>query len=79
MNVPQILFSIGIAILIYVNINNKPNRMWLTASTLFIICAWITKYIDEKYSYNWAKRSGKLVGGTVFTSYPENVPGLGWI
>lgn len=37
----------------------------------------------EKYDYDRenpnALITGKLVGGSVFASYPENSPGLGWI
>lgn len=34
----------------------------------------------EKYSeYNYAKIHGKIIGGSVYTSYPEKSPGLGWI
>jgi len=29
--------------------------------------------------YNHALVTGRLVGGTVWASYPEDTPGLGWI
>jgi membrane protein implicated in regulation of membrane protease activity len=38
---------------------------------------------EEKYDYCRenpnALLSGKVYGGAVYTAYPENVPGLGWL
>lgn len=56
-------------------------------SILFMGGAWILREMrnKEKYypfpddDYRYAIESGKLVGGTVYASYPENSPGLGWI
>jgi hypothetical protein len=42
-------------------------------SIIFIVsgCIIREKNINERY--------GKLIAGTVYASYPEEVPGLGWI
>ena len=42
-------------------------------------CIWREKKAKERYDYNNALITGKLVAGTVYASYPDNVPGLGWI
>lgn len=38
---------------------------------------------SEKYNYNKenpnALRTGQIVAGTVYASYPQNAPGLGWV
>lgn len=50
-----------------------------------ILIGWLLKNKVEKYyysldsSYRNAYVTGKLVGGTVYASYPWNVPGLGWV
>ena len=54
--------------------------IWVVVSIILMGIAWILreKKVNENY-YDYAVRDGKLVAGTVFASYPENVPGLGWI
>lgn len=43
----------------------------------------VSKNNFENYDYNKenpnALISGKSISGTVYSSYPENSPGLGWI
>jgi hypothetical protein len=40
---------------------------------------------DEEYGYNYpqenqnALQHGKIIGGTVYSDYPNKTPGLGWI
>ena len=48
-------------------------------SLLFSSLLIFLKEEKEKYDYNYALRTGKLIGGSVFASYPYNAPGLGWI
>jgi len=82
------LFSLGVGINIILQmfllckqrIKNMNCFMIISfASLILIISSWVVRETYEKYSPNWPYRTGKLVGGTVFASYPENVPGLGWI
>ena len=45
-----------------------------------LIIAWMLRENrTEKYDYNNALVTGQLAGGTVYASYPEMTPGLGWI
>ena len=37
------------------------------------------EHYDYATDYNHAIRSGTLISGAVYASYPENVPGVGWI
>lgn len=55
--------------------------IYTVVSIFVLVFAWLwrEKKAKEKYGYDYAIRSGQLVGGTVFASYPDNVPGLGWI
>ena len=54
--------------------------IWVIFSIILISGAWILReYKHEKYDYNYAIQNGKLVGGTVYASYPEQVGGLGWV
>ena len=89
----NIIFLIGLLILIGVHIKmmrstedyNQKQKLimtiWIIVSILFIVGGWILREIrhKEKYDYDYAYQSGKLVGGAVYASYPENVPGLGWV
>jgi len=88
-----IIFLIGLLILICVHIkmmrskeyyNQKDKSimtLWVVVSILLIGAGWIIGEIrdKEKYAYDYAYQSGKLIGGTVYASYPENSPGLGWV
>lgn len=87
------IFLVGILILIVPNVillRKKTEIKYTQLVTLSIYTAvsifalgfawlWREKKAKEKYDYNYAIRSGQLVGGAVFASYPDNVPGLGWI
>lgn len=54
---------------------------------LILIVIAIILYFDqrhsEKYDYNAENPNalicGKNIAGTVYSAYPDNVPGLGWI
>ena len=86
-----ILFLTGIMILIFSHINihsgkcTKKNIMTMsilvTIAIIFLIVGWVLREVrnNEKYEYNYAIQSGKLIGGTVYASYPQQVGGLGWV
>lgn len=88
-----IIFLIGILILIIPNImllSKKSDvdykqlvtlNIYTVISVIVIGIAWFLRErkAREQYDYNSALRTGQLVGGTVFASYPDNIPGLGWI
>ena len=87
-----IIFLVGLLILLAVNIimihskedYNQQKKVtmtiWVIFSIILISGAWILReYKHEKYDYNYAIQNGKLVGGTVYASYPEQVGGLGWV
>lgn len=46
---------------------------------LVIVWTIIDSIYKEKYEYKNAHKSGKIVAGTVYADYPEQVGGLGWI
>lgn len=50
---------------------------------LFVFIMLIKNFNKEKYNYDEenpnALITGKNIAGTVYSSEPENVPGLGWI
>lgn len=90
-NLSTILFLIGIMILIFSHIKlihscNYTKRDVITMSIYLVVAiilvgvAWILREVrnNEKYK-DFPLRTGKLLGGTVFASYPDNVPGSGWI
>lgn len=81
----QFLF---ISIMILVNcFENIYTKIILNLFLLFLIFLVVYKYKKnkdrERYDYEKenpnALISGRVIGGTVYTSYPENSPGLGWI
>ena len=88
-----IIFLIGILILVIPNImilRKKSDveykqlvslNIYTIISVILIGIAWFLRErkAPEQYDYNHALRTGQLVGGAVFASYPDNVPGLGWI
>jgi len=88
-----IIFLIGILILMVPNIillRKKSDidykqlttlSIYTVISIIVIGIAWLLRErkAREQYDYNHALRTGQLAGGTVFASYPDNVPGLGWI
>jgi hypothetical protein len=83
----SVIFSIGILILVFTQIYVFKRRgnldnifIWNILSVILLSISWILreKRINEKY-YDYAYQDGKLVAGTVFVSYPSNVPGLGWL
>ena len=88
-----IIFLIGILILTIPNIMLLSKKsgvdykqlvtlnIYTVISVIIILFAWFLRETKarEQYDYNRALRTGYLAGGTVFVSYPDNVPGLGWI
>ena len=87
-----ILFLVGIMILIVTHLyllrtgkscTHKQiltMSIWVVLSIILMAVAWILreKRVNEKY-YDYAYQDGKLISGKVFASYPDNVPGTGWI
>ena len=52
----------------------------ISAFTVIICCKYNTRdNYNYSQDYESAIISGKLIGGTVYASYPEAVPGLGWV
>ena len=91
-NTSTILFLTGLVILLvkvsiigkdYTKTQALNMTIWMSIIILLLGGAWILREYQiskyEKYGYDYAYRTGQLVAGTVFTSYPENVPGLGWV
>ena len=89
-----ILFLIGLLILLAVHVkmlhsNKNYNHdqqitmtIWVVISIVVLGAAWVIReirYKDNFNNYPYAYKSGKIVGGTVYASYPDEVPGLGWI
>ena len=90
-----LLFLIGISIHIIMHIhfcrnpNYKYNCLLGSFAILCLLASEILKRKQENYSpdsdydftndYNSAYISGKIVGGTVYASYPSATPGLGWV
>lgn len=90
-----LLFLLGLLMLIipYINIlyseksqlhsNITKKSIFIILSIILLITSWILREYNahEKYfnDYNYASQNGLLVGGTVYTKFPENIPGLGWI
>lgn len=60
-------------------------RFFIFYLFLFITVILIGILLKNKESYDYdrenpnALRTGYNVAGTVFASYPDNVPGLGWV
>ena len=81
------LFLLGLLFLlipVFISSSLQSNKKYIVgcnicAMVLLIISRVIREKNKEKYDYNYALRTGKLAGGTVYASYPEMVPGLGWI
>lgn len=46
---------------------------------LLLVLAVMYGKTKKKESYNYALIRGKNIAGTVYSSYSDNVPGLGWI
>jgi hypothetical protein len=65
----------------------KTGKFWLVGTIILIfLTVGIFCVVREKYDgYDYdsenpnALISGKQISGTVYSSYPENTPGLGWI
>jgi hypothetical protein len=92
--ISTILFLIGLLILLAVHVkmlhsNKNYNHdqqitmtIWVVISIVVLGAAWVIReirYKDNFNNYRYAYQSGKIVGGTVYASYPDEVPGLGWI
>ena len=57
--------------------------IYIIVLTTFIIFFLFTRkkesYDDLQSDYQPYMQEGKIIGGTVFSSYPDQVGGLGWI
>ena len=82
------LFLLGLLLLllpIFTSSPVKSNKSFIVGCNMcamvLLIISWVIrdKNIDNYDDYNYALRTGKLVGGTVYASYPEMTHGLGWI
>jgi|TARA_Y100000389_G_scaffold46942_1_gene41994 hypothetical protein len=82
-----VLFLLGILVLlvpVFISSSVKSSKSFIVLSNIsamiLLIISWVIRDKNtEKYDYNYALRTGKLAGGTVYASYPDMVPGLGWI
>jgi len=82
-----VLFLLGLLVLlipIFISSSVESSKSFIVVSNIsamiLLIISWVIRDKNrEKYDYNYALRTGKLVGGTVYASYPDMVPGLGWI
>jgi ABC-type transport system involved in multi-copper enzyme maturation permease subunit len=90
-----VLFLLGILVLlvpVFISSSVKSSKSFIVLSSksfivlsnisamILLIISWVIRDKNtEKYDYNYALRTGKLAGGTVYASYPDMVPGLGWI
>jgi NADH:ubiquinone oxidoreductase subunit 6 (subunit J) len=88
-----IIFLGGLMILIFVHVKMLHSKqkfshrhkitmtIWIVVSIIILGVAWILREFkhNEKYGYNYAYQSGKIVGGTVYTKYPDKTGGLGWV
>jgi phosphatidylglycerophosphate synthase len=74
-----ILFLCGLLVLIVVH---DRGVIWVVMCVVVLITSWIIREARNKETYTnypYGYKSGKLVGGTVYTSYPDLSPGLGWV
>lgn len=81
-----VLFLLGILVLlvpIFISSSLKSSKSFVLSNIsamILLIISWVIRDKNtEKYDYNYALRTGKLAGGTVYASCPDMVPGLGWI
>lgn len=88
--ISTILYVTGIVILIlthvYMLMKGKGVDVYIHTilvfpAIVFMIAAWIIelKVRKEKYDFDYALQSGRLVSGTVYSSNLSQVPGAGWI
>ena len=92
--ISTIMFLVGLMILLMVHVKMLHSKkvynrgkqitmtIWVVISVAILGAAWILREFrnTEKYNnYQYAYRTGKIVGGTVYASYPEQTGGLGWI
>ena len=82
-----IIFLSGLIILlvpIFMSSRTKSSYNFVVGCNIIsmsvLIIAWMLRENrKETYDYNNALVTGQLAGGTVYASYPEMTPGLGWI
>jgi len=80
-----IIFSVILSFSIVTRIAFTPIHAIIDVILIICVIISIIKYIrkkQEKYGcdeYPQSCQNGKIVAGTVYASYPENTPGLGWI
>lgn len=84
----KIVLILTIYIIFYVIVNlslikTNPYTCIFNIFSFVIVC--ILMYRNRKELYDYEREnpnalvSGKPIAGTVYSSYPNNTPGLGWI
>ena len=81
------LFLLGLLVLfipIFISFSVESSKSFIVVSNIsamiLLIISWVIRDKNtEKYDYKYVLRTGKLAGGAVYASYPDMVPGLGWI
>lgn len=54
--------------------------LFLILTILLILYLFLNREnYDYEKEYAYAQKKGPVVAGTVYTSYPGDVPGLGWV
>ena len=78
---PEALLILTVLCSNYIITGKKPTNIaiCLLISALATIFYYLTIKEGWKDAYNSALVTGKLAGGTVYASYPEMTPGIGWI
>jgi hypothetical protein len=86
--ISTIVFLIGMLTLIIVHIKFLKEERFITMTIVAAIgiimmgSAWVLREVRDKEQYTYypfGYKSGKIVAGTVYSSYPHAVPGLGWV
>lgn len=73
---------IGVLVLLFYLLTMALNLhpMFCVTLVVYVLIVFRHKKHAEMYDdYSYAKIRGRAMGGSVYTAYPENVPGLGWI
>jgi c-di-AMP phosphodiesterase-like protein len=83
-----ILFLVGfiMSILITIKVMYSKEKLSKIVILLFVTivileASWILEKFKnkEKYEYENAYKNGKIISGTVYADYPQEVGGLGWV
>lgn len=86
----NIFFILGVILIVVANVKlmykMSVKDIWCSSMITMagIICLIISLFWREYYERyeinpNFPYVTGKLIGGTVYASYPEKTPGLGWV